>query len=88
MLEKCRTVCIENTLNIIFKNPGMPLQQRQRWCMHIGLIFTNFSVYWQAGERKATAGQGAQHQQMMHQPDKHMMSMMPTDSNYCLTITK
>jgi hypothetical protein len=42
----------------------------------------------QAGERKAVAGKGAWHQQMMHLPDKHMMSMMPTDSIYCFTITK
>jgi hypothetical protein len=41
----------------------------------------------QAGEGKAAAG-GARHQQLMHQPAKYMMSMMPTDSIYCLTITK
>jgi hypothetical protein len=43
----------------------------------------------QAGEKKAAAGgQGARHQQMMHQPDKHMFYTMPIDSNFCLTITK
>jgi hypothetical protein len=59
--------------------------------MQVGLIFTNFSVYGQAGELgegKAAAGQGARHQQMMRQLDKHMMPMMPTDSIYCLSITK
>jgi hypothetical protein len=39
MVEKRGTVCIENALNIILKNPGKPLQRRQRWRMHVGLIF-------------------------------------------------
>jgi hypothetical protein len=69
MVEKRGSVCIENLLNIILKNPGKPLQRRQRWRMHVGLIFTNFQCMGQAGEGKAAAGQGARHQQMMHQPD-------------------
>jgi hypothetical protein len=42
-----------------------------------------FSAWVYSRRRKSgSGGQGARPQQMMHQPGKHMMPMMPTDSNY------
>jgi hypothetical protein len=38
--KKCGTFCKENAINIIFKNPGKPLQRRQGWRMHVGLSLT------------------------------------------------